>query len=136
IADPLALRIKAEQTRERAAQARQLEAGNELRDIQAKLAADPDRTYREALAAAETTRARILQRIDDETSTLVSPARMKVLLQDVLRTQARLKLIELESSSSPLALPDSESTKQPQAQPAPVVFYRHGLRLTLEGGYF
>lgn len=136
VADPLAARIAAEQNRQRLAESRQLEADSTLREIQAKLAADPNLTYRQALQSAQANRARILQRIDEETRALIAPAKMKVLLQDLLRTQDKLKLIELESFSTPLALPGSTQADVDQRKAAPLVFYRHGLRLTLEGGYF
>ncbi|WP_313027374.1 type II secretion system protein GspM [Pseudomonas lopnurensis] len=136
VADPLGQRIAAEQDQHRRAEARQLEASNTLLDLQARLAADPNRSYREALQAAQNNRERIIRRIDEETSTLVSPARMKALLQDLLRNQPRLQLVELESFSVPLELPAGEGTKPEQAAPAVPSFYRHGLRLTLTGGYF
>jgi MSHA biogenesis protein MshJ len=118
------------------ADTRQLEADNALREIQAKLAADPNLTYRQALEAAQASRTQFIQRIDQETSTLVSPEKMKALLQDLLRTQAKLKLVSLESSSAPLALPGDEAAGEKDAKAPPVVMYRHGLQLTLEGGYF
>ncbi|MFV0456281.1 MAG: type II secretion system protein GspM [Pseudomonas sp.] len=136
VADPLAARIAAEQNRQRLAESRQLEADSTLREIQAKLAADPNLTYRQALQSAQANRTRILQRIDEETRALISPAKMKVLLQDLLRTQDKLKLIELESSSTPLTLPGNVQTDAEQRQMTSLTFYRHGLRLTLEGGYF
>lgn len=135
VAEPLGVRIAAEQNRQKEANARQVMAENGLLEIQAKLAADPNLSYRQALAAAQASHQTLLQRIDVETSTLVSPARMKALLQDLLRNQAKLKLVALESSSAPLALPAAAMT-EPKEKAPPVVFYRHGLRLTLEGGYF
>ncbi len=136
VADPLAARIAAEQNRQRLAESRQLEVDSTLREIQAKLAADPNLTYRQALQSAQANRTRILQRIDEETRALIAPAKMKVLLQDLLRTQDKLKLIELESSSTPLTLPGNVQTDAEQRKTAPLTFYRHGLRLMLEGGYF
>lgn len=136
VADPLAARLVGEQNRLRQAEIRQLEAESTLREIQAKLAADPNLSYRQALQGAQANRAKLIERIDEETRALVSPAKMKVLLQDLLRTQDKLKLIELESSSAPLALPGSDGVDRETVGAAPLMFYRHGLRLTLEGGYF
>ena len=136
VADPLAMRIAAQESQQRLAETRQLEADNALREIQAKLAADPNLTYRQALEAAQASRTQLVQRIDQETRTLLSPEKMKALLQDLLRTQAKLKLVSLESSSAPLALPGDEAADGKDAKAPPVVMYRHGLRLTLEGGYF
>lgn len=123
VADPLAARIAAEQNRQRLAESRQLEADSTLREIQAKLAADPNLTYRQALQSAQANRTRILQRIDEETRALISPAKMKVLLQDLLRTQDKLKLIELESSSTPLTLPGNALTDTEQRQTTSLTFY-------------
>lgn len=135
VAEPLGVRIAEEQNRQKEANARLLTAESSLLEIQAKLAADPNLSYRQALATAEASHQMLLQRIDVETSTLVSPAGMKALLQDLLRNQAKLKLVALESSSAPLALP-AAAVAEPNEKAPPVVFYRHGLRLTLEGGYF
>ena len=130
------LRIAAEGSRQQDAQTRLLAADNSLLDIQAKLAADPNLSFRQALAAAQASHDNLLQRIDLETSTLISPARMKALLQDLLRNQAKLKLVALQSSSGPLAVPAAVTADNKEQKTPPVVFYRHGLRLTLEGGYF
>ncbi|MGE6659825.1 type II secretion system protein GspM [Pseudomonas sp. NPDC077408] len=136
IAEPLGLRIAAETSRQQAAHTRLLAAESSLLEIQAKLAADPNLSYRQALAAAQVSHDELLQRIDLETSTLVSPTRMKGLLQDLLRNQTQLKLVALESSSGPLAVPAAATAESKEQKTPPVVFYRHGLRLTLEGGYF
>lgn len=135
VADPLARRIDAEQGRARLAEARALEARNALQELQAKLAADPNRSYRESLQAARAERERLLRGIDRETRALVTPARMKGVLQELLRSQPKLRLLALDSFSEPLALPGAEAA-QDAAAAAPLTLYRHGLRLTLEGGYF
>ncbi|MBF6622442.1 MAG: type II secretion system protein M [Pseudomonas stutzeri] len=135
LAEPLGLRIAAEQSRQQLAEARRIEAQNSLQDIHRRLAADPNLSYRQALKAAQASREELHQRIDVETSTLVSPEKMKALLQDLLRNQAKLKLVALQSSSAPLELPGAAPATQEQ-QASPVVFYRHGVQLTLEGGYF
>lgn len=136
VAEPLAQRIAQQASEREQADARRLEAENSLLELQARLAADPNRLYRVALDAAQASREQILQRIDKETSSLVSPARMKVLLQDLLRRQPRLQMVGLQSFSAPLELPAAETPANGEAQPATVSFYRHGLRLTLQGGYF
>jgi len=136
VAEPLGLRLAAETKRQLDANARLVSAENSLLEIQAKLAADPNLSYRQALEAAQNSRDSLLQRIDAETSTLVSPTRMKGLLQDLLRNQPTLKLVALESSSAPLAVPVAAVSDTQEQKAPPVVFYRHGLRLTLEGGYF
>lgn len=136
VAEPLSLRIAAEKQRDQLARTRQVEAQNSVLAIQAKLAADPNLSYQQALAAVKASHDGLLERIDLETGALVSPANMKTLLQDLLRNQTQLKLISLESSSAPLAVPVSTLADPGAHQALPVLFYRHGLRLTLEGGYF
>ncbi|MBX7274182.1 type II secretion system protein GspM [Stutzerimonas chloritidismutans] len=134
VAEPLAERIAQQDSQLRLAEARQLEANNALLELQAKLAADPNRPYRDALAVARTNREQILRSIDEETRSLVSPARMKALLQDLLRRQPHLQMVALQSFSEPLELPAPDAAND--TRPAAVSFYRHGLRLTLQGGYF
>lgn len=136
LAEPLGLRIAAEKNSQQQAQARTLQAQSSLQDIRSRLAADPNLSYRQALKAAQASRDELHQRIDLETSTLVSPEKMKALLQDLLRNQAKLKLVALQSSSAPLELPGAAAPAAQEQQASPVVFYRHGLQLTLEGGYF
>jgi MSHA biogenesis protein MshJ len=136
VAEPLAGRIAHQDSQLRLAEARQLEANNALLELQAKLAADPNRPYRDALDVARTNREQILRNIDEETRSLVSPARMKALLQDLLRRQPQLQMVALQSFSAPLESPASATDAAKDAPPAAVSFYRHGLRLTLQGGYF
>lgn len=136
VAEPLAQRISAQENQRRLAEARQMEADNARLELQARLAADPNRPYRQAIAAAEASREQILRRIDEQTSSLVSPSRMKALLQDLLRRQPRLQLVGVESFTAPLELPASATSKKDEASPATPDFYRHGVRMTLQGGYF
>jgi MSHA biogenesis protein MshJ len=145
IGDPLAGRIKAQDNQRRLAEARRLEAESAMQEMRAKLAADPNLGYRKALQTADAERQQTLGLIEEQTSALVSPQRMKILLQDLLRTQPGLRLLALESSSSPLMLPEAPGPAAPatnttgkaqEPPPPPLTLYRHGLRLTLEGGYF
>lgn len=140
LGDPLALRITRQKAAQFSAQARQLEASNASMELQARLAADPNLTYRSALLAAATSREQLLGAIRSDTASLIKPAQMRQLLKDLLQSQPKLRLLALESSSSPLDLPASktaEPSPQDKAQPAvPAMLYRHGVKLTLEGGFF
>ncbi|MCF7203131.1 type II secretion system protein GspM [Pseudomonas oligotrophica] len=137
VVDPLTQRRDALDAGRRQAEASQLEAQASLRELEAKLAADPNRPYREALDKAQLEHEALSQRIDAQTRALVSPAKMKLLLQDLLRNQPKLRLVELESFSAPLRQPTGGAEPGSESEPAPAAsFYRHGLRLRLEGGYF
>ncbi len=145
IADPLYARIAAQDALLRQAESRRQAATAVMQQLDAKLAADPNPRYRAALQAAQASREQIIARIDADTRSLVSPTRMQALLQDLLRAQPRLTLLGLESFSAPLHLPPEAVVQaqagqarsaQQTAEKAPEVFYRHGLRLSLEGGYF
>ena len=157
LADPLSQRVAAQDTRLRQAESRVSAADGALRALDARLAEDPNLRYRQALQAAQDSREQILARIDAQTASLVSPTRMQALLQDLLRAQPRLTLLGLESFSLPLQPPPASveavppaagqlpgvplppaqlANVTPSAPSSAPVFYRHGLRLSLEGGYF
>ena len=145
LGDPLSLRLTQQQAALSSAQARQLEAQNGLAELQAKLAADPNLPYRSALLAAQAGREQLLAQIDGDTSVLLKPEQMPRLLRDLLQSQPRLQLLGLESFSEPLQLPEpaapaaagpTASGKPETPPPAPLTLYRHGVSLTLEGGYF
>ena len=140
VGDPLALRLKQQQAALLAAQARGLEAQNSLAELHAKLAADPNLPYRSSLLIAQASREQLLNEIDSGTSVLIKPAQMKQLLQTLLQAQPNLRLVALDSFSSPLQLPsvkaEAELDKSKEDAPAALTLYRHGVKLTLEGGYF
>ncbi|TBV10603.1 type II secretion system protein GspM [Stutzerimonas kirkiae] len=137
LAEPLALREQTYVRERQDAETRLQEAQATRLDLEARMAADPNLPYRDALRVAEGVRQEVLRRIDEETGSLIPPAQMKSVLQELLRNQPRLKLINLESSSTPLELP-GDTPPQVGSTPSevPLVLYRHGLKLTLEGGYF
>lgn len=141
LGDPLAARLRQQQASQQLADARRLEAQAGLAELQAKLAADPGSVYRSALLAAGASRAELIRQIDENTAELVTPAKMKAVLEDLLRAQPHLRLVGLESFSDQVQLPGAAAmppANQAEAAPAvaPVVLYRHGLRLQLQGGYF
>ena len=128
LATPLAARTVAQEQRLRQVEQGIAAAQAAMRQLDERLAADPNPRYRQAIGEAEARREAIFAGIDSGTARLISPTDMQKLLEDLLRRQSGLRLVELQSFSAPLSLPD--------AQQAPSVLYRHGLRLTLEGGYF
>lgn len=140
LGEPLSARQRALEAERQGAAARLLAAQAGLAELAAKRAADPNLAYRSALLAAQASRDQLLGAIDRSTAGLLAPATMKRLLQDLLRAQPQLRLLGLESFSEPLQLPGAQSPAAvaglEQAGPTPLTLYRHGMRLTLEGGYF
>lgn len=144
LGDPLTQRAAQQQALQRAAEDRQQAAQVGLADLQAQLAADPNLPYRSALLAAQAGGEQLIGEIDRDTAGLMPAAKMRGVLEELLRSQANLRLLSLRSFSEPLQLPAvataTATTPAPasaaSAGEAPLTLYKHGLRLSLEGGYF
>ena len=137
LGDPLTLRVSKQASALKVAHARLLEASDASAELQNRLAADPNLTYRSALLAESATREQLLGAINSDTATLVRPAQMKQLLRNLLQSQPQLRLLALESFCSPLALPQpAQAVGGKEASAAPALLFRHGVKLTLEGGFF
>jgi MSHA biogenesis protein MshJ len=137
IADPLSLRRAQQQASLANIEARQQVALGGLAELQARLDADPNLQYRSVLLTAAANRAELLGRIDASTASLISPQQMQALLEELLRKQPQLRLIGLESFSEPVELATAPvPAGEEAASVVPVVLYKHGLRLNLQGGYF
>lgn len=137
LGDPLSVRLASQKAAIQLADGRRLEAETGLQDLQSRLAADPNNAYRTALQTAATSRAELVQQIERETAEMVTPEKMKDVLQTLLQSQPNLRLVELESFSEPVNLEPGSRVKGAADQPvAPVRLYRHGLVLKLEGGFF
>ncbi|HSC83830.1 MAG TPA: type II secretion system protein GspM [Pseudomonas sp.] len=140
--DPLGVRLAQRETEVSAANTRRLEAETALAELQAKLAADPNQPYHRALLAASASREELLGQIDQATDELVTPEKMRQVLDELLRKQPGLRLVGLESFSEPVKLPGAAPavpaapTQVEKSASPPVVLYRHGLVLQLQGGYF
>ncbi|WP_137820489.1 type II secretion system protein GspM [Pseudomonas sp. 2FG] len=139
IGDPLAASRAKQESGYKGVEARRLEAESALAELRARLAADPNMPYRSALLAASASREELIRQIDQNTAELVTPDKMKAVLEDLLRAQPGLRLVGLESFSEPVQLPSVAAAKAAAGAAvaaAPVTLYRHGQRLQLEGGYF
>lgn len=143
LGDPLAARVAKQTASYKLAEARRLEAESGIATLQAQLAADPSMQYRSALLAAAANREELIRQIDAHTDALITPGKMKALLEDLLRAQPGLRLVALNSFSEPVQLPtavaaasSAAGTAAPAPTAEPVTLYRHGVRLQLEGGYF
>ena len=139
LGDPLTQRGAQQQALQRSAEARQQVAQVGLADLQAQLAADPNLPYRSALLAAQAGGEQLIGEIDRDTAGLMPAAKMRGVLEELLRTQANLRLLSLQSFSEPLQLPavaTAAAAGNPATAEAPLTLYKHGLKLSLEGGYF
>ena len=139
LGDPLTQRGAQQQALQRSAEARQQAAQVGLAELQAQLAADPNLPYRSALLAAQAGGEQLIGEIDRDTAGLMPAAKMRGVLEELLRTQANLRLLSLQSFSEPLQLPavaPAAAAGNPAAVEAPLTLYKHGLKLSLEGGYF
>lgn len=137
LGDPLTLRVAKQEALTKTAVLSQQAAQVGLADLQAKLAVDPNAPYRSALLTAQASGEQLIGEIDHDTAGLLPPAKMRAVLQELLRAQPKLRLLGLQSFSEPLQLATAESDKTPAvAAKAPVTLYRHGLKISLQGGYF
>jgi len=142
LGDPLTQRVAKQTALNKAAVLSLQEAQLGLADLQTKLAVDPNVPYRSALLTAKASGEQLIGEVDQDTAGLLPPEKMRSVLQELLRAQPKLRLLSLQSFSEPLQL-------APAAQPsgtvekgagielkAPVTLYRHGLKISLQGGYF
>lgn len=142
VGDPLTLRVAKQTELNKSALLSLQEAQLGLADLQARLAADPNAPYRSALLTAHASAEQLLGEIDQDTAGLLPPEKMRAVLQELLRAQPKLRLLALQSFSEPLQLaqmPVQSAVIEPNTappEPPPVVLYRHGLKISLQGGYF
>lgn len=141
VGDPLTQRVAKQTALNQAALLSLQEAQLGLADLQAKLAVDPNAPYRSALLTAHASAEQMLGEVDQDTAGLLPPEKMRAVLQELLRAQPKLRLLKLQSFTEPLQLaqtPAESATLEQDAAavPAPVTLYRHGLKISLQGGYF
>lgn len=135
IGDPLKQRHRHLSAQLQTAQVRLLDAQNARTELQARREHDPDLSLRSSLLLSRAEQERLLAGIEQETSGLVTPLIMRRVLEDLLRAQPGLVVQAAQSFSEPLRLADQRG-EPAAAVEVPVSLYRHGVRLTLEGGYF
>jgi MSHA biogenesis protein MshJ len=137
LGDPLTQRVVKQEALSKAAVLSQQEAQVGLAELQAKLAADPNVAYRSALLTAQASGEQLIGEVDQDTAGLLPPAKMRAVLQELLRAQPKLRLLALQSFSEPLQLAQDAPQKTTDvALKTPVTLYRHGLKISLQGGYF
>jgi MSHA biogenesis protein MshJ len=143
VGDPLTQRVAKQTALNKAAVLSLQEAQLGLADLQAKLAVDPNAPYRSALLTAKASGEQLIGEVDQDTAGLLPPEKMRAVLQELLRAQPKLRLLSLQSFTEPLQLaqtapqPSGALAKSAALEPkAPVTLYRHGLKISLQGGYF
>ena len=138
VGDPLSAAVARTESSIRLAEGRSAEAAVGLEELKARLAADPNIPYRSALLAASADREALLRQIDEGTAALITPEKMKAVLQSLLQAQQGLSLTGMQSFSEPVRLAEASAATSTGGTEAelPTVLYRHGLVLQLEGGYF
>jgi MSHA biogenesis protein MshJ len=143
LGDPLTQRVAKQTALNKAAVLSLQEAQLGLADLQAKLAVDPNVPYRSALLTAKASGEQLIDEVDQDTAGLLPPEKMRSVLQELLRAQPKLRLLSLQSFSEPLQLAQAAPQKSGALEKgaaiepkAPVTLYRHGLKISLQGGYF
>lgn len=143
LGDPLTLRVAKQVALNKAAVLSLQEAQLGLADLQAKLAVDPNAPYRSALLTAKASGEQLIDEVDQDTAGLLPPEKMRLVLQELLRAQPKLRLLSLQSFSEPLQLAQAAAQSSGALErgatielKAPVTLYRHGLKISLQGGYF
>lgn len=104
--------------------------------------ADPDRLNRERLAAMRAQLAEVQSRIASEERKFTAPDKMKVVLEELLVKNQRVRLVSLRtlpvSSIAEERVPASAAPANPGAKPPPVagrLIFKHGVELTVAGPY-
>ncbi|HCS44300.1 MAG TPA: MSHA biogenesis protein MshJ [Pseudomonas sp.] len=135
VGTPIAARFTSQTTDYQAVEARSVATAATLAKLHAALEADPNIPYNRALLLASSDNAKLLEQIDHSTGQLISPDKMRAVLQDLLKAQTGLQLVSLESFTTPVELSSIAATKT-QTPASALLLYRHGVHLKLEGGYF
>ena len=104
-----------------------IESVNQSLEIQALHASGGAANYREQFTQVQRRIEELNAKLVGYTAELIGPAEMAHVLQGILKEQSNLRLIRVRNLS-PKALSTSDDTD--------TVFYKHGLELEFEGGYF
>ena len=112
----------------------------ELAGLRGRQSEDPDAQAKRRIADLENRIAAIDVRLENVRSRIVLPDRMAGLLDQLLRRNKRLELVSLRSLPPELLVKEEQAGKKDGAgkEPTPPqsgMLYRHGMELTLGGGY-
>lgn len=112
----------------------------QLRELQARIAVNPDDEIRSRLAAIDAELAGIDASLARMQSGLVEPARMTEVVRTLVARHPRLQVVALRTlPAAPLVERPAEGSSPAGSPPAAprgeAGLYKHGLELTLEGRY-
>ncbi len=110
-----------------AATQKRTESVNQNLEVQALQASSGAIGYREQYTLVKRRLDELKEQLGDYTAELIGPGEMARVLQGVLREQDNLRLISIRN------LPAEQMAAQDGAN---TIFYKHGLELEFEGGYF
>ncbi len=109
----------------------------ELAELMAAVNRDPNSELKQRRDQLSSAVAEMDQRLETLTSNLIPPKQMAKVLEQVLRENNNLKLVQVISlPSKKLSGGKTESGKEIAVSEDTQVLYRHGVRLELEGNYF
>ncbi|KDM92807.1 type II secretion system protein GspM [Photobacterium galatheae] len=108
-----------------ATQAEFIRRDGELHQIQRQLNTNPDKALDAQIVRLEASNARMDKTLSDRVASLVTPAQMATLMDQVLQHSQRLKLVSLESQPTAQLVHGEDAG-----------YYIHPVRLTLRGRYF
>ncbi len=109
----------------------------EVQKLLATRTQDLDAPKRERLAALKRRVAEIDARLAEKQRELVPPDRIPALLEEILRRERKLDLVDLQSLPAVPLFSDKEGSGEAAAAArAGLQVYRHGVQVTVRGGYF
>lgn len=124
--EPLLKDMKRERAEIKTAQER-IDGINQNLEVQALQASSGAIGYREQYTLVQRRLDELKEQLGNYTAELIGPGEMARVLQGMLREQDNLRLIQIRNQT-PVQLVAQDGDK--------TIFYRHGLELEFEGGYF
>lgn len=110
----------------------QSDLNEQIIEVKDKFNIDPNAPIRQRISELNEELASIDIRLQEQTSHLVPANQVASMLKEVLANSKGIKLIELTSiAPTPIYL-----SKEVDGQPRQADLYRHGVSITIEGGYF
>lgn len=133
---PLLVRRRTLQTRMRAARGQLSQVRGQTEALLARQKVDPNRENRRLLQRLQQDNRRLDARLHGVTLGLISPREMPAVLEDLLKREGGLRLVEMKNLPPEPLLPPSKSSSEKAAVPSEVpILYRHGLKMEFEGSY-